>query len=546
MDAGFSGLWDRVAAALPDRIAVWSGGGESTYAQLERGAAKLAAAWSEAGVTAGQTVGCCMRNSEAYIQTLWAAYKLGALPVNVNYRYKSSELTFLLDDAELHVLVFEIAFADAVRAAASRSRRAPMLVQADGESPAGEDCVMLAQLVETHEPMPRTLGDPDDRLIIYTGGTTGLPKGVVWRQGDFFKTFAYPIYNLAGKPVPTTAAEVTEAAREFAADGTAAVLMPVAPLMHGTAFVYAHAALATGGTIAFADPGTLNAAQIWSSVQEQRVTQMVIAGNGMALPLAAELIRAAKSEEPYDTSSLQLVLSSGVAWTDDVKRTFLEHGSMTLCDILAASEGGPFAFAIAERVSDLPSAFRLVPGAVLIDDDGNEIPPGSDDVGLLAFTGGLPLGYLHDEQATTHVYRTMRGQRYVVPGDLARLNIDGSLYLLGRGSAVINSGGEKVYAGEVEAALLEHPDVFDCAVIGTPDDRWNEVVTAVVKPRGDRVDADKLAAHVATRLAGYKKPRRVFFLDAIPRGPNGKVIMPELRAAVTEAAAQLGSQPGES
>jgi acyl-CoA synthetase (AMP-forming)/AMP-acid ligase II len=475
-----------------------------------------------------------MRNGEAYIQTIWAAYKLGAIPVNLNYRYTTSEMTYLLGDAGLRVVVFEHAFRDAVWAAASQVRQAPMLVQADGEEPAGDDCVLLAALVRAHEPLRRIVGGPDDRLILYTGGTTGLPKGVVWRQGDFFETFAYPIYSRAGKPVPTNAAEVGETARAFAAEGTAPVLMPVAPLMHGTAFVYAHAALSTGGTIAFADPGPLDPRGIWCAVQERRVTQMVIAGNGMALPLAAELTRAAELRAAYDTSSLKLVLSSGVAWTDDVKRVFLEHGSMTLCDILAASEGGPFAFAITERLSDLPSSFRLVPGAALLDEDGNEIPPSSDEVGVLAFSGGMPLGYLHDEHATARVYRTIRGRRHVVPGDLARMNADGTLHLLGRGSGVINSAGEKVYAGEVESALLDHPDVIDCAVIGTPDDRWNEVVTAVVQARVGHVDADDLAAHVARRLAGYKKPRLVYFVDSIPRGPNGKVIMPELRAVVDQ------------
>jgi acyl-CoA synthetase (AMP-forming)/AMP-acid ligase II len=413
-------------------------------------------------------------------------------------------------------------------------RVAHFLVNAEGDARAAGVCLLRAALVDAHEPVRGMAGGPDDCLIIYTGGTTGPPKGVLWRQGDFFETFAYPIYGLASKPVPATVAEATEAARAFASEGTAPVMMPVAPLMHGTAFVYAHAALSTGGTIVFADPGTLDAGRLWSAVQQHRVTQMVIAGNGMALPLAAELTRAAESKQAYDTSSLKLVLSSGVAWTNDLKRSFLEHGSMTLCDILAASEGGPFAFAITERLSDLPSPFRLVPGASVVDDDGNEILPGSEEVGFLAYSGGMPLGYLHDDQATARVYRTLRGRRHVVPGDLARINADGTLDLLGRGSAVINSGGEKVYAGEVESVLLEHPDVIDCAVIGTPDERWHEVVTAVVQPSRRQVDADELAAYVGTRLAGYKKPRRVYFIDAIPRWPSGKVIMPELRQAVTQ------------
>jgi acyl-coenzyme A synthetase/AMP-(fatty) acid ligase len=223
------------------------------------------------------------------------------------------------------------------------------------------------------------------------------------------------------------------------------------------------------------------------------------------------------------------MFSSGVAWTDDVKRALLERHPMLLTEVLASSEGGPYAIAQVASVEDLPSRFVLTPGTVVLDEQGEQVEPGSDRIGMLAFTGPMPRGYHGDPEKTAGVFFDRGGERYVMPGDFVRLREDNSIEFLGRGSGVVNTGGEKVYPGEVEDVLLTHPDVADCAIVGVPDERWGEAVAAVVALKRGEATPDELVDHVGAQLAGYKKPRHVVVVDALPRGPNAKLDLPAVR-----------------
>jgi len=380
---------------------------------------------------------------------------------------------------------------------------------------------------------------------VYTGGTTGLPKGVVWRQDDLFDMLCHQVYTVMGRKIPTSVREIAEAARDFAESGDAPRTLPVAPLMHATALFGSMGTLLSGGTVVFAPGRSLDPPAVWRTVEAERITRMTIAGNAIAHPLAEELERAEREGSPYDISTLANVVSSGVAWTDDVKRVFLERRPMLLLEILASTEGGPYAYASVADVSELPSHFRLAPGAAVFDENDEEVEPGSDTIGTLAFSGAMPLGYYKDPEKTAAVYRMLHGKRYVMPGDFVKLAADGSVILLGRGSGVINSGGEKIYPAEVEAVLLTHPDVDDCVVVGLPDARWGEVTTALVRLRtGSAAPAD-LIEHVGRELANYKKPRHVLIVDQLPRGPNGKVDMGLARAlAVAGVQAEVGACGG--
>jgi acyl-coenzyme A synthetase/AMP-(fatty) acid ligase len=261
----------------------------------------------------------------------------------------------------------------------------------------------------------------------------------------------------------------------------------------------------------------------------------------VARPLVDELRQADSSGRPHDLRSLVRIISAGVAWTDEVKRFLLERGNLQLVEILAASEGGPFAFAVTSSIADLPSRFRPVSGTRVFRDDGSLVTPGSDEIGTLAFAGPMPLGYLKDPEKTATVYRWIDGTRYVMPGDFVRVRADGSIEMLGRGAAVINTGGEKVYPAEVEGVLLAHPGVADCAVVGVPDARWGETVTALVVPREpSAVTPEQLMDAVGAQLAGYKKPRHVVLVDSLRRGPNSKLDLSWARQLAREA---VGSPP---
>jgi acyl-coenzyme A synthetase/AMP-(fatty) acid ligase len=306
--------------------------------------------------------------------------------------------------------------------------------------------------------------------------------------------------------------------------------------MHATALFTTMGSLLLGGTAVFAPGRSFDPAAIWRTVESQRVTRLAVAGNAIARPLAEELVRAERAGRPYRIDSLKAMFSSGVAWTDDVKRIFLERQPVLLTEVLASSEGGPYAISQVSRVEDLPSRFVLTPGTIVLDDEGERVAAGSGRIGMLAFTGPMPQGYHADPEKTAGVFFDRGGERYVMPGDYVTLHADNSIDFLGRGSGVINTGGEKVYPGEVEDALLTHDDVADCAVVGVPDERWGETVAAVVALKSGTATPEQLIDHVGARLAGYKKPRSVVVVDALPRGPNAKVDLRAVRETATRAA----------
>ncbi len=513
---------DALTALDPSRTALVHGDRALTWAQFDDRAARLAGSLAAAGVGPGDRVGIGLHNSPEYLESVVAALKLRAVPVNVNYRYRETELEQVLAMVDARALVCDGTLADPAVAVAARLPGLRAVVVA-GDGPVPGAATGYADAV-AGPAMARQERSPDDQVIVLTGGTTGLPKGVVWDCGGLCGVVS-SAYKRVDLPVPADAEGVVAAAVAAARAGTEPVVLPASPLMHGTGFFAALGNLLRGGRVVTLPQRSLDCAALWTAVQEHRVAELVIVGDAFAVPLVAELDRAAAAGTPYDLSSLRRVFSSGVRWGTQTKRRLLEAGHMTLQDTIAATEGGPFGLSMSGPDPDTAtSLFTLPPNARLLAPDGTDVQPGSGQEGVLASTGNLPLGYLDAPEATAEVFRTLDGVRYAVPGDSATLEADGTLTLLGRGSGIINTGGEKVFAEEVEHVLTEHPGVAEAVVVGVPDERWGSVVTAlVVAEPGAAPTAEELADHVGVRLAGYKRPRAVAVVPAIERTVSGKI-----------------------
>jgi acyl-CoA synthetase (AMP-forming)/AMP-acid ligase II len=529
VNVSFGTVWEAIAGKQPDAVAISEPARDYTYAEFEERSARLAAALAGAGVAAGDKVACYLYNGAAYLETVFAAFKIGAVPVNANYRYTGDELSALLADADAAALVFGGELAANVAHAARNLPGLRLLVRV-GPARVGEpgepvpDAPELADLLAATGPRPPQPRPGSDQIFMYTGGTTGKPKGVIWRQADLLGSMAARVFEQLGAPeVPATLGEAVELATGARARGRAPVTLPVVPLMHATGLFNSMGVLVAGGRVVTTRGGGLDARHVWDVVATQRVRTVLVAGNAVCQPLVDELLAAESAGRPHDLTSLEAIVSSGTALSDRLKRALHERASVTITDAIASSEGGPFAFSVTSSVADLPARFFPADATRVFTQDGRQVVPGSGQSGVLAFSGPIPLGYYKDAGKTTATFRTIGGVRYTIPGDLAQVEADGAIRFLGRGSGVINTGGEKVHPAEVEDALLAHPDVTDAAVVGVPDDTWGERVVAVVATANRSLTDTELQALVRRRLAGYKVPRRIVLVSRLPRTPVGKL-----------------------
>lgn len=539
MELSFATIWEAVAARLPDAVAISEPGRDYTYAEFEDRSARLAAALAAGGVTPGDAVACYLYNSAAYLETVFAAVKLGAIPVNANYRYTARELTSLLQDADPAALVFSGELAARVSHAREHLPTLRVLVRvgrAPGEAPA-HAVDELEDVIAGHEPRRKAPRPGSDQIFMYTGGTTGKPKGVIWQQADLLHSLVVPIFRPVGaRSVPTSIEEAVEVAASARATGRAPTIMPVVPLIHATGLFNSMGALLVGGRVVTARRGGLDPRHVWETVARQRVSAIIVAGNAVCQPLVDELVAAEADGRPHDLTSLGSVISSGTALSDRLKRALHQRAKVTVVDAIASSEGGPFAFAITSSVADLPARFFPVAATKVIAEDDREVRPGSGEVGVLAYSGPMPLGYYKDRERTARTFRLVRGVRYSIPGDLAQVEADGAIRFLGRGSGVINTGGEKVHPQEVEDALLTHPDVLDVSVVGVRDSIWGERVAAVVATANASLTENELQEWVRRSLAGYKVPRTIVYVRELPRTPTGKLELSRARRMIQDAA----------
>jgi len=531
-DHSFARAWRTVAELAPERIAIVCGDRRLTFGELDDRAARLAHVLGTAGVSTGAKVAIMCVNAPEYVEAFYGAQKIGCVPVNVNYRYVGAELAYLLDNSDAEALVYHDEFAPTVAdalAALPPDRRPKVLLQVahdgDGmllEGASGYDAALAAAPADAP-----TTRDPegDDLIFLYTGGTTGYPKAVMWRSDDLYVA----LWQM-GRPgtEPPAVAPAIEAGKR------AATLLPACPLMHGTGLFITLSTLSGGGTVVLLDTLRLDTERVWDTIERDGVQVCTIVGDAFARPLLAAL-----DAEPgrWDLSCLRAITSSGVTWSPETKRGLLAHlPGVTLIDSLGASEG--IMTRTETRADDdiAPARFRASDRLVVVADDGTVAEPGDGRVGLLGVGGAIPLGYFKDPDKTAATFRTVGGRRYSIPGDYATVESDGTIRLLGRGSACINTGGEKVYPEEVELTLRAHPGVFDCVVVGVPDARWGEMVVALVEPAaGTAATEDDLTAHCRETLAAYKVPKRFVALDSLLRSPSGKADYNLLRTIAADA-----------
>jgi fatty-acyl-CoA synthase len=523
MDWNLATVWESVSDALGERDAVVQGESRHTWRELDERAARLATALQAAGLGPGSKVASYLYNGNEYVEGLFATFKLRAVPVNVNYRYLADELVYLLDNSDAEALLFHTSLGECVASVRERAPQVRVWIEVDDGGPHQDFALRYEDVIAGHDPMPRIERSGDDLYFLYTGGTTGMPKGVMWRCADLFGSLAVSAYALAGAAAPERPADAGATARGIVESGRAAVHLPASPLMHGTGAFTTFQAMFVGGTIVTLSGRRFDPHELWRTVERERVTQMAIVGDAFAKPMLAALEEAEAEGRTYDLSSLQLVVSSGVMWSAEVKQGLLQRGSFMCFDSLGSSEGVGFASSISAPGAEQATArFAIGPQARVFADDGRDVEPGSGEVGLLAVGGHIPLGYYKDPDKTTATFREIGGERWSVPGDYARVETDGTIVLLGRGSVVINSGGEKIYPEEVEEAVKRHRAVEDCLVVGVPDERFGEAVAAVVALRpGEQATADDLAAAL-DGLGRFKRPRHFVFVPSVQRAPNGK------------------------
>jgi len=523
-------LWETVADAVPDAPAVVGGDVRRNWRDYEDRAARIAGALAAAGHGPGSKVGVYAHNSNVFLEAYFAALKLRGVPVNVNYRYTENELIYLLDNADAEALVFDAQFGARVAAIRARLPLLRTLIEIDDGSGLHLDgASRFEEAIATNDPYPRQVYAEDDLFIIYTGGTTGMPKGVMSLQGDRARAGVTQAFNALGLPPPTSGAEFTAAIRRVHAAGAATVSLVACPLMHGTGLTGgAHRPHFAGACAVTLRGEHFDPDALWRLVEREHVTQIAIVGDAFARPMLAALESAATAGRPYDLSSLKAMVSAGVMFSREIKEGLLTFADITIHDAMAATEGAMATSVVSRASPPVETAiFVRNPLTRVFDENDREIHPGSDSIGMIATGGPGPVGYYKDPEKTARTFRVIDGRRYAFPGDFAKVAADGSLILLGRGSNCINTGGEKVFPEEVEEALKAHPDVEDCLVVGVPDARFGQRITAVLSlAKGRELDEAGLLAFARARLAGYKTPRRLIVVDHVRRAASGKADYP--------------------
>jgi fatty-acyl-CoA synthase len=534
----YGDLFDALADIVPaDQPALVHGDRKIAWGDFVARTNRLARALHADGAKPDEKIALYLRNHPAYLEATVAGFKSRQVHVNVNYRYAAQEVRYIVDNADATTVVFGREFGPLVASIRAQLPGVRRWIAVDDGSgaPLPEFATDFETLVGQGDASPLAIArSPDDLFFIYTGGTTGMPKGVMWRHDALRRALINPALVVR---VPQSLADHLDIVRE---NGRGPVNLPACPLMHGTGLLTAISALVNGGTVVTMPEKNFDADAMWQTIAIHRVDQLVIVGDAFARPMARALDEGAGR---LDLACLLSIVSSGTMWSLEVKQALLRHlPQATLLDSFGSSEAVGFGLSVMTAAGEVQTAkFQIGDEVKVFDDDGREVAPGSGEVGIIARGGAIPEGYYKDEAKTAATFRTIGGARYSMPGDFCTVEADGTITLIGRGSGCINTAGEKVFPEEVEEVLKRHPDVDDALVVGLPDEKWGQSVTAVVELRaGARLDEEALRAHVRGELAGYKTPKRVVAVPRMLRAPNGKADYKGARELAAKALAASG------
>ena len=527
MEAQYASVWEKNSDVIPDKIALICGDNEVTLREYDQRAAKLATLLTNAGLGDDSKVGLYLHNSNEYLESQYSVFKIKGVPINVNYRYKEEELIYLLENSDSEAIFYQSCYAEQIASIKDKLPKVKLYIQVDDKT---NETLDFAQDYESAisecQPMERQERSEDNIYMLYTGGTTGMPKGVMYQHGGHLKGMlntagAWGLIPVQEKiDVDSVALEV----KKLADEGRLPISIPACPLMHGTGmWLGAIIPHLVGGTVVTLPNLGFDPDGLLKEVEKRKANNIVIVGDAFAKPIMDALDKAESEGSPYNLESINTVISSGVMWSSEVKQGLLKHHDMVLVDAMGSTEGG-MGSSRASRDNPAETAkFVLNPGVIVITDEGELVEPGSDKTGKIGTSGLVPLGYFKDEKKSAETFKEFQGVRYSFPGDYAKVEADGTITLLGRGSNCINTAGEKVYPEEVEEAIKRNDDIFDCLVVGLQDDRFGQKVVALASfQEGREIQEQDLIAFTREHLAGYKLPKQVLFVYEVMRAPKGK------------------------
>ena len=522
VNLNIASAWEAISDQIGDLTAISTSQNSESWGEFEKRSASLAKTFSEKGLKRDSKVAFYCYNGPEYLEGQFAAFKIRAIPANVNYRYLDEELVYILNNADAEAILFDSSLTERVDSVRSRCPKLKVFVRIGEGSP--EDWIINYEDAVNNDPLPRIERSGDDLWFLYTGGTTGSPKAVMWSHAGLLGGMAETFRSL-GERIPENSEEAGNIAKRVTKEGKEIRQLCAAPLMHGTSSLTALGTHTHGGLVSTLSSRTFDPRELWEMVEKCKITMLTIVGDAFARPMIDELENSIANDTAWDISSLRLVMSSGVMFSAPLKERLLDLHSCTILDALGSSEGTGMGKQVTSRRRKGTGTARFFLGehTRVLTENGEEVEPGSDKTGKLALGYPLPVGYYKDPEKTEKTFPTINGRRWSIPGDWASVEEDGSITLLGRGSECINTGGEKVFPEEVEEALKINPSVIDCNVVGVPDERWGQAVTAVVEIKADATLKEaELLSDVKERLAGYKVPKSVVFVEKVKRGPNGK------------------------
>jgi len=537
-------LYDIAAEEIPsDRVAIIESftGRERSWGDLISRTNNLAKGLLKSGAQQGDKVAIYMRNCAEYIEAVIACEKARLVPVNINFRYLEDELRYVLDNSDATVIVYEPAFAENLRPLQNALPNVRLYLETGTDTPALPDAQRLEQHAETGDGSALNIErSPDDLFFVYTGGTTGLPKAVMWPHDTLFRMIGVNAFS----PAQKFPANLDEYRQELTGFNGARTIIPI-PLMHGAGVHIAQTTLLYGGCVVLNSNTGFNPIQLLDAIEQSQAQNMVIVGDAFGKPLLDALN---ESPNRWDLGNLRSILSSAMTFSVVTKKGLLKHmPHLVIVDTLGASETPSIALTVSTKDSCQDQEMQMATNADtkvfkenLFTEAPEEVVPGSDQVGMLARAGNIPIGYYKDAEKSAATFPTIDGVRYAIPGDYAKVLSDGSIKLLGRGNVSINSGGEKIYPDEVECAIKRHPQVADAALVGIPDERWGQAATALVQLHKDEaLDSESIRDMVRSQLAAYKIPKNVLAVENINRGANGKLDYQTLaKLALQEASKQ--------